>query len=74
MLAASFQLTDDRLGDCRFRFGQRHQARKPDEILIRGALVIGRNPPCHAKLSAIPDGKNSIGVAAVDCQKHGITF
>jgi hypothetical protein len=36
--------------------------------------MIGRDPPSDTELDPIPNGKNGIGIAAVDGQKHGITF
>ena len=55
----------------RLGLGQHHQAGQPDKILIRRTLVVAGDAPGGDELTPVPNGKDGVGVAAVDGEKHG---
>ena len=43
----------------------------PDEILVRGALVLGRGAKRGEEFLAVPDREDRVGVTGVDGEQHG---
>src|SRR6056297_3220580 len=48
-----------------------HESGKPDIILVRGALPLGRGPERREKATTVPYREDRVGVAAIDAEKHG---